>query len=345
MISTLLLSLALLVLYAISFVTKCCLLLIGLRWNKIGDYSTGKIILATFLIEACGMALLVLLEFKSASSPQVATGLLMGFVFLSMIVSCAIIARVFKASSSRAFLVWLVTLIPAPGLLLFAIFVLKPYVAEAYVIPTNSMAPTLLGKHHEGVCAKCGKRSFYSVFGDYYTPDPEETQKMICTEFHATDAVPQDLTIYSGDRILVTKFLKPHRWDLIVFRYPEDPSMNYVKRLVGLPGETITIKDGKVYADDQELTPPSEIQGIEYLSKLPEDAGRGYPPLWGSEKSPAVLGAGEYFVLGDFSPRAKDSRFWEKRTGSHPPYAVPEELMIGVVTHTYWPLSRYRTFR
>jgi signal peptidase I len=345
MTSTLILVLALLVLLGISFVTKCCLLLIGLRLNKITDYSRDKILLATFLIEACGLALLGALEFSIATSPQAGLDRSLVFLCLIMIVSCAIIARVFKATSWRAFLVWLITLIPAPGLLLFAIFVLRPYVAEAYVIPTNSMAPTLLGRHHEGVCSKCGKPNYYTAFEDRYRRDMSEPQNMICSEFHITNAVPQDSPVFSGDRILVAKFLKPQRWDVVVFRYPEELSLNYVKRLIGLPGETIIIKDGKVYANGQELIPPPELQGIEYLSEFPGDQNHLFPPLWGTEKRPAVLGEGEYFVLGDFSSNAKDSRAWEKRTGAHPPYAVPESHMIGVVTYIYWPLSRYRTFR
>lgn len=332
-------------LYLISFATKCCLLLLGLRWNKITDYTRGKIILATLLIEGLGLAMLVTTGFDQWVSPRVAGLLLLGSLGLWVVFSCAIIARVFKASSFRAFLIWLVTLIPAPGLMLFLIFVLRPYICEAYKIPTNSMAPTIVGVHHEGVCSKCGKPNYCSAIEQYYGQDQDEPQKVICTEFHVTDAIPTDLTTYPGDRILVAKFLTPQRWDLVAFRYPENPSINFVKRLVGLPGETITIKNGKVYANGQELTPPAEIQGIEYLTEMPTPDGESILVNWGTEDQPAVLGDGEYFMLGDFSPRAKDSRLWDRGAEGHPPYAVPEELMIGVVTHIYWPLSRYRTFR
>ncbi len=70
---------------------------------------------------------------------------------------------------------------------------------------------------------------------------------MICRDnFHVTQPIDRGDEEFSGDRFIVAKFYKPRRWDLTVFRYPENPSVTYVKRLVGLPGEEITIKDGKV---------------------------------------------------------------------------------------------------
>ena len=60
-----------------------------------------------------------------------------------------------------------------------------------------------------------------------------------------------------GDRILVCKLIAPRRWDLMVFRYPEDPTVNYVKRLVGLPGEKLAIRDGAVWINDAKIDPPA----------------------------------------------------------------------------------------
>lgn len=93
--------------------------------------------------------------------------------------------------------------------------------------------------------------------------------------------------------------------------------------------------------DGKKQTPPPSCQGIEYLDHL-----EGWPEdLWGSEAKPAKLGPDEYFVLGDFSAKAKDSRLWEKGTPGHPPYAVPVSHIIGVVTHIYWPPDRCRVLR
>ena len=64
--------------------------------------------------------------------------------------------------------------------------------------------------------------------------------------------------------------------------------------------------------------------------------------MWGTEQNPAQLGPGEYVVLGDFSERSPDSRTWTAGAEGHPPYAVPESNITGVVTHIYWPLDRWR---
>ncbi|MEX0793250.1 MAG: S26 family signal peptidase, partial [Pirellulaceae bacterium] len=72
----------------------------------------------------------------------------------------------------------------------------------------------------------------------------------------------------------------------------------------------------------------------------------GFPfELAGTSDSPAELGPDEYFMLGDFSCQSLDSRSWERGAEGHPSYAVPESHLIGVVTHTYWPVNRWRSFR
>jgi signal peptidase I len=147
--------------------------------------------------------------------------------------------------------------------------------------------------------------------------------------------------IFNSDRFLVCKFLRARRWDIIVFQYPEDPSTLYVKRLIGLPGEEIYIAGGKVWANGKELTPPDHLQGIQYASEFPQFPVR----LSGTKDNPAQLGADEYFVLGDFTLQAKDSRLWEHGASGHPPYAVPQSHLRGVVTHIYWPPSRIRILR
>jgi signal peptidase I len=165
---------------------------------------------------------------------------------------------------------------------------------------------------------------------------------MICRDnFHVTQPTDRGDKAFSADRFLVAKFLRPQRWDIIAFRYTEDPSVLYVMRLVGLPGEEITIKDGQIWADGEMLTPPDSIRGIRYLSEIPDRYGE----LWGSPDRPAKLADDEYFVLGDFSRQSKDSRLWRRGARGHNPFAVPESHLYSVVTHTYWPPGRWRTFR
>ena len=165
---------------------------------------------------------------------------------------------------------------------------------------------------------------------------------MICENFHVTQNSKFEKRTVAGDRIFVAKFLKPRRWDLVVFRFPEKPAEIYVKRLVGLPGETVHIEEGAIWIDGKKQNPPDSIRGNQYLSQIPDWYG---PDPWGSPARPAKLGSDEYFVLGDFSAQSYDSRFWQQGAPGHPSFAVPQSHMKGVVTHTYWPVRRWRIHR
>jgi signal peptidase I len=232
-------------------------------------------------------------------------------------------------------------LVMSLGPSLFAVLLVRPFFYEAFYIPTNAMAPTIVGVHIEAPCPHCGSSAFGTA-PENASLIPIEGWRMICSKEFKQCRVPGPfMEAGQGDRILVNKLLTPRRWDIIVFRYPGDPRQNYVKRLVGMPGEEIVIRDKAVYANGQRLEPPAAIAGIEYL-----DSFDGFDILLsGTKARPAKLGPGEYFVLGDFSAQSADSRVWETDTLGHPSYAVPESHIIGVVTHIYWPPSRWRAFR
>ncbi len=139
----------------------------------------------------------------------------------------------------------------------------------------------------------------------------------------------------------MAKFMRPRRWDLVVFRKPQDPSILHVERLVGLPGEEIHMDDGAVWANGRRLRPPESIRDIRYPSELPN-----WPrEVWGTVDRPAKLAADEYSVLGDFSTQSENSRFWRQGAPGHSPFAVPESHLYGVVTHIYRPPHRWRLFR
>ena len=129
----------------------------------------------------------------------------------------------------------------------------RTFVAEAFVIPTGSMAPTLFGRNKEIVCEECHQH--YEVGASEELDEDgyliRRIEESICPNCRHPNNI-RDLPVFKGDRILVNKFPyqigNPERWDVIVFRYPEDMQKNYIKRLVGLPGETILISQGDVYA-------------------------------------------------------------------------------------------------
>lgn len=307
---------------------------VGLRWAKVQDVTTRRVAFATILVVVLQIVLTIVSYLVSPTDTSPALILGIAELVAAVLMPCFVIMQIFKASFFRAVQAWLPTLL-APIVMIAVVFlVFRPFLIEAFVSPTNAMAPTLLGNHYQGTCVECGNPAFFS-------PTPH-ARLMICRDnFHMTQRTDRGNKVLSADRFLVAKFLRPQRWDIVVFRFPEDSSVLYVKRLVGLPGEEITIKDGQIWANGEMLTPPDSIRGIKYSSPYQ----RTISDIWGSPDSPAKLADDEYFVLGDFSQQSQDSRFWKRGAPGHNPFAVPKSHLRGVVTHIYWPYSRWRTFR
>lgn len=131
------------------------------------------------------------------------------------------------------------------------------------------------------------------------------------------ESVSMQSTLEPGDLVLVWKpgywFKPPERGEIIVFHYPRDPSQRYIKRVIGLPGEEVTIGDGNVLVDGVKLEEP-------YLNA---------PPLYNQR---ARIAEDEIFVLGDNRNRSSDSHVWG---------TVPLDLVIGKAILVYWPLDRF----
>jgi len=115
---------------------------------------------------------------------------------------------------------------------------------------------------------------------------------------------------------------EPQRGDVIVFIYPGDPSRDFIKRLIGLGGETIEIKEGDIYVNDIIVEDPF-LKDVYYYNR--GDYGR--------EGQKITIPENHYYVLGDNSGSSSDSRFWG---------FVPEENVIGRAEMIYWPFSRMR---
>lgn len=115
------------------------------------------------------------------------------------------------------------------------------------------------------------------------------------TEVIGTSMTP---TLQDGDNLIVEKvtyyFRDPQRYDIIVFPYPEDPSRHYIKRIIGLSGETVQIIDGYVYIN-------GELLDEHYGNAVMNNAGIAAEPI--------TLGEDEYFVLGDNRNNSEDSRY------------------------------------
>ncbi|PIQ90398.1 MAG: signal peptidase I [Candidatus Omnitrophica bacterium CG11_big_fil_rev_8_21_14_0_20_41_12] len=149
------------------------------------------------------------------------------------------------------------------------------------------------------------------------------------------------MTLIEGDLILVNKFIygskvpftnwrlpalrEPKRGDVVVFIYPEDKKKDFIKRLVGLPGETIEIKGGSIYVNDKPAM--EQIFNQIYYYNRGEFASDGQK---------IVVPKDSYFVLGDNSTSSKDSRYWG---------FVPKDDLLGKAMVIYWPAQRIRVIK
>jgi signal peptidase I len=146
-------------------------------------------------------------------------------------------------------------------------------------------------------------------------------------------------TLRPGDRVLVNRLVyrlhEPRRGDVVVFRYPRDPSVVFIKRIVGVPGDVLQVRDGRLLVNGRRTQEP-------YVHRT---AGRTDPTVaqaavagstlhdpW-SLAEPYTVPPGRYFVMGDNRTDSDDSRDWG---------TVPRGAIVGEGLATYWPLSHLR---
>lgn len=121
-----------------------------------------------------------------------------------------------------------------------------------------------------------------------------------------------------GDRIMVNKISyhlgEPSRGDVIVFKFPMDPSRDFVKRLVATGGETVAVRDSKLFINGEQV-----------------DEGYLPPGLMFEDFGPMEIPPGSFFMMGDNRNSSEDSRSWGM---------MPEDNIIGKAVIIYWPLDR-----
>jgi len=135
--------------------------------------------------------------------------------------------------------------------------------------------------------------------------------------------------LHVGDRLLAYKLFygldKVGRGDVIVFRYPLDPKKDYIKRVIGLPGDTVRIENKRIYVNGKPLDESHVIHRDSWM--------RGYPR---DDYGPVKVPADSLFVMGDNRDFSADSRYWG---------FVPEENLVGEAFVIYWPLWRINLIR
>ncbi len=167
---------------------------------------------------------------------------------------------------------WLITALAST--LVFIIFMM-----QVYRIPTGSMADTLKGAHFRLRCEQCGYAYDYDFSPRSYKlaetvvpsrdlPVLKEACCPSCGYRYRTGMRTSDprhaREVFKGDQIFVIKciyqFFEPNRWDVIVFKNPLEPRINYIKRLVGKPGEKVEIIDGDIYINNRIMRKPPDVQ-------------------------------------------------------------------------------------
>lgn len=175
--------------------------------------------------------------------------------------------------------------------------IIRHFVMEAFVIPTGSMAPTLLGDHFEVECASCGYEfALGKSEGELTRATDSLIKGSVCPlcKHNATQTfVPKD--VVGGHKILVNKFIyalrPPERYEVVVFKKPDAPHRNYIKRLVGLPGETLRISNGDLFtvADGraERARRPDHVQDAIWIpvhdSAYARSPDAPRPPWWQTE--------------------------------------------------------------
>ncbi|MGE5228240.1 MAG: signal peptidase I [Deltaproteobacteria bacterium] len=146
-------------------------------------------------------------------------------------------------------------------------------------------------------------------------------------------------TLRPGDRVLVNRMVyhlrEPERGDVIVFHYPQDPDVVFIKRVVGVPGDLLEARDGRLYVNGRRAAEPYVHRTGGRLDPTLAQAaiaGSTMHDPWSLAK-PYRVPAGNYFVMGDNRTDSDDSRDWG---------TVPRAAIVGEGLATYWPVSRLR---
>ena len=174
-------------------------------------------------------------------------------------------------------------------LLALLLFVLMEFSVQNFKVEGSSMTPTLSQDHYLLVNKIVYARIGMDELGSF---------------------VPFVYESSSGSERTIYAFKPPRRGEVVIFHFPNDPTRDFVKRVIGVPGDTIEISRGDVYRNGQPLVEPF----------LTNPSTRSYDPVY--------VEAGHYYVLGDNRRSSNDSRDWG---------LVPEENLIGRAWMRYWP--------
>lgn len=232
---------------------------------------------------------------------------------------------------------------------------MRTCLGENYQIPTGSMAPTMQGRHMDVLCGQCGY--LYRTGASIENTDQGEVTATVCPICRFPMELQKNANAnhrsFSGDRIIVSKLAywmaEPARWDVIVFKCPADAKVNYIKRLVGLPGETLMIRGGDIFVLDPATAgepaerrrfriarkPADKVEGMlqlvddtEYVGEILQEIG--WPSRWVApfEKDASAWRGDESHQ--HFTVKAGDEVAWLRYRHLVPDLRDWDQIMHGV---------------
>ena len=143
-------------------------------------------------------------------------------------------------------------------------------------------------------------------------------------ELYVVDGPSMKPTLQHEERLVVNKFIyrvrEPQKGEIVIFRYPRDPSRDFIKRVIATAGDTIEIKEGRVYVNDQ-------LQREDFILEKTR-----------SEYPKATVPEGTIFVMGDNRNNSEDSRFSDVGF-------VPLDLVKGKAILIFWPIDDFKTLQ
>jgi signal peptidase I len=229
---------------------------------------------------------------------------------------------------------WLRQSAELSALFVIIVILLRGFVLEGYLISTGSMAPNLLGFHKRIVCPTCGNLFAFGVtFDDSVDPaigrssgDSGIRSYATCPNCGQVNINVSSVPNAHGDQLLVQKhlyaFRRPYRWEIVVFRSPHSPGEAFVKRVVGLPGDRLLIRDGDLFVNGQRRLRSLEVQRamrllVSDFHHLADDAN--WEMSWNADRG--WVQSGDTLETTSAAPESEPSwigfRHWRWNGGDH----------------------------
>src|SRR5262245_14337984 len=180
--------------------------------------SLCSVLLSRFIMLGLFAGTLILPPILDPGNEDLKLVALLALIPAELFVTCLIIIFCLKCSLSRAIRAWVISWIAVPVFLALLLFVIRPLVAERFIVPSNSMSPIVVGWHHIGICSNCGGIMFSSsanTHNELGRPDPNRGICTVCMQAGPIKDVSAN--VEEADRIVVNKLLTPRRWDIIAF--------------------------------------------------------------------------------------------------------------------------------